>query len=272
MNSILLEDLITEKGFYYQGNNQKTVILVHGLTGLPLEMKYVGKELNKKGFTVICPLLAGHAQGKKELLKTNYNDWYQTIKDVLLAIEEKVDQIYVAGICVGGMLGLKLAYEFKHTIKGAAVYSAAIRYDGWNIPLHGVLSPLIPIIGHLPPVKWLGFSERHPFGIKDDRLRNIIMRGDFLKDSEDKFPFQTLRQMYKLNDDMRDKFKEIITPTLLLHAKNDDLSHYRNSEYILSRLGGKKQLILLDDSYHMIHIDRERAKVVEYTADFFNKS
>jgi carboxylesterase len=80
-----------------------------------------------------------------------------------------------------------------------------------------------------------------------------------------------LKEMYALNSEMEKKYEKIKAPTLLLHAKNDDLSHYRNSEYIYKKITAPKEIHLLEDSYHMIHIDKERDKVAKMTADFFNK-
>jgi carboxylesterase len=266
-----LQEIITEKGFYYKGTNNKAVLLVHGLTGVPLEMKFIGKALHKEGFTVVCPLLEGHAKGTKELLKTNWRDWYATIEKTFLALRERFKKVYVAGICVGGMIGLNLAAEYGEMVEGAAIYSAAIRYDGWNIPVHGFLSFLIPLIGNLPPLRYMGFDERPPYGIKDDRLRKIILRSDILKETHHNFPYPMLKEMYALNSEMEKKYQKIKAPTLLLHAKNDDLSHYRNSEYIYKKITAPKEMHLLEDSYHMIHIDKERDKVAKMTTDFFNK-
>ena len=46
--------------FYLEGRTDKGVLLVHGLTGAPAEMKFVGKQLHKRGFTVYGPTLPGH--------------------------------------------------------------------------------------------------------------------------------------------------------------------------------------------------------------------
>jgi carboxylesterase len=59
------------------------------------------------------------------------------------------------------------------------------------------------------------------------------------------------------------------TPTLLIHAKEDDVSHPRNAERIQRLHGGQCEVVLLDNSYHMLHIDQERHKVADLTADFF---
>jgi len=266
-----LQEIITEKGFYYKGTSNKAVLLVHGLTGVPLEMKFIGKALHKEGFTVVCPLLEGHAKGTKELLKTNWRDWYATIEKTFLALREKFKKVYVAGICVGGMIGLNLAAEYEEMVEGAAIYSAAIRYDGWNIPYTKIFSFLIPYLSNIPPWCYMGFDEKPPYGIKDDRLRKIILRSDILKETHHNFPYPMLKQMYALNDQMEKKYEKIKAPTLLLHAKNDDLSHYRNSEYIYKKITAPKEMHLLEDSYHMIHIDKERDKVAKMTTDFFNK-
>ncbi len=266
-----LENIITKKGFYYKGRNYKVVLLVHGLTGVPLEMKFLGKSLHKNGFSVVCPLLEGHAKGKEELLKTTWEDWYATVDKTFFALRKKFKKVYVAGICVGGMLGLNLAADHGRMVDGAAIYSAAIRYDGWNVPRYSFLSFILPYLGQLPPLRYMSFKERFPYGIKDDRLRKIILKSDVLKDTYEKFPYLMLREMYALNAEMEKKYERIKSPTLLLHARNDDLSHYRNSEFIFKKIKAPKEIHLLEDSYHMIHIDKERDKVAQMTIDFFNK-
>ncbi len=51
------------------------VILVHGLTGAPDEMRYVAKKLAAQGLDVETPLLAGHGQGYPEVIATGWQDW-----------------------------------------------------------------------------------------------------------------------------------------------------------------------------------------------------
>jgi carboxylesterase len=38
---------------------EHAVLLIHGLTGSPFEMKYLARQLNRAGFTVKGPCLAG---------------------------------------------------------------------------------------------------------------------------------------------------------------------------------------------------------------------
>jgi carboxylesterase len=47
------------------------------------------------------------------------------------------------------------------------------------------------------------------------------------------------------------------------------MSHPRNALRLRARLAGEVELRLLDDCYHMIHVDRQRDLVADLTADFF---
>jgi len=260
--------------FFMEGTNGKGVLLIHGLTGIPGEMRPVGKLLNRKGYTVYAPLLAGHGDTEKALLKTSWQDWYESVKKGFFELKGKTDQTFTAGICAGGALGLYLAAEHPKDVSGTAIYSHTFRYDGWNMPKFYVAAPLIPIAAYIPLLRNLKFKEQHPFGIKDDRIRNAIIGKsggkDFMEGVLDYFPLRALDQMYRLGGAINKIAPKVTTPTLLIHAKNDDLSHPRNSRYLARRLGKNCRMELLEDSYHMVHIDRERSKVAEMTADFFN--
>ena len=260
--------------FYHQGTNSeflgKAVLLIHGLTGAPSEMSYIGKQLNKMGFTVYAPLLAGHGVDEKTLLKTNWQDWLKSVEDAYFALRENHKKIFVAGICAGGALGMALATKHPE-IAGVAVYSMAFRYDGWNMGhLHRV-TPLLSLVAGLPIIREIGFGEKPPFGIKDERLRKIVTNSgqEFISGALENFPMGGLYEMYKMNNYLKKSLPKMTVPTLLIHAKEDDVAHYRNAYAVQKLHGGKCEVVLLEDSYHMIHIDKERKKVAELTAIFF---
>jgi carboxylesterase len=58
-------------------------------------------------------------------------------------------------------------------------------------------------------------------------------------------------------------------PVLILHARDDDMADPRNAYRLEAALGGRTKLELLDDCFHMIHVDRQRDLVADLTADFF---
>jgi carboxylesterase len=64
---------------------------------------------------------------------------------------------------------------------------------------------------------------------------------------------------------------KVKTPILILHAKEDDMTSLKNARYIFKNIGSSdKSLVVLDDSYHMIVIDKEKERVAEETIRFIN--
>ncbi len=61
------------KDIFMKGNGD-AVLLIHGLGGNPVEMKYIAEYLNNEGFTVSVPCLAGHGKTYNDLKKSSWKD------------------------------------------------------------------------------------------------------------------------------------------------------------------------------------------------------
>lgn len=164
---------MNDRSFTLEGTNGKGALLIHGLTGAPGEMQFLAKRLNKRGFTVRAPQLAGHCQSLEHLLATRWSDWLDSVRAAYEDLKRKVDETHVAGICVGGALGVALAAE-QPAVKRAAVYSMTFEYDGWNMKGWYRLAPLMRLARIAPVLRTLKFEERFPYGIKDERLREQL--------------------------------------------------------------------------------------------------
>ena len=262
---------MSAREFSLPGTNGKGVLLVHGLTGAPAEMKYLARKLNKAGFAVAAPLLAGHGHDAPTLLGTTWRDWLDSLSGGADRLASEVDTVSVAGICVGGALGLMLAAE-RGGIDAAAVYSMTFTYDGWNMKSwYSLTAQCLQHIAHWPGLRTLSFAEPYPFGLKDEKLREAAARpeSNLIEGALDRLPMGSLYEMYKLGRHVERVGPDIRVPTLILHARDDDMSAPRNAYRLRAALGGPVRLELLEDSYHMIHVDRERDRVAALTAEFF---
>ncbi|MEZ0323098.1 MAG: alpha/beta fold hydrolase [Hydrogenothermaceae bacterium] len=47
--------------------DKKAVILLHGLTGSPVELKWVAKDFKRAGYDVFTPILPGHCSSIEKL-------------------------------------------------------------------------------------------------------------------------------------------------------------------------------------------------------------
>ena len=246
-------------------------LLVHGLAGTPAEMKILGKRLNRYGFTVLCPQLAGHCASEEELVTTCWSDWSRSVEDAFDALSRHMDAVFVGGLSAGAVLSLRHAQRYPGRARGLALYSTTLRYDGWTIPKLSFLLPLIlktPYFG-----KRYRFEEAFPYGIMDDKLRGRILAqmqsGDAAAAGFTATPGASLKQLWGLVAAVKRDLPGIKTPTLIVHAGNDDIASARsNALYVRDHIGGPTELLLLDRSYHMVTIDQERNVVGDATARF----
>jgi len=247
------------------------ILLVHGLTGTPTEMLSVAKRLNKYGFTVFCPVLAGHCGTEADLLATGWRDWAASAEQALFRLREHADVVFVGGLSAGAVLSLLLADRQPDLVRGMALYSTTLTWDGWSIPKFRFLSPLLrlPFIGDR-----YHFVESFPYGIKNEHLRRRIVAklksGDTSAAGHTSTPGAILRELWRMVDAVKKRLASIRTPALIVHADNDDIAGLRkNALYMQSRLAGPTELLRLYDSYHMVTVDQERHLVADATARFF---
>ncbi|HEY3951052.1 alpha/beta hydrolase [Phenylobacterium sp.] len=260
---------VKDRSFRILGDTGKGVMLIHGLTGAPQEMKPVGRVLHKKGFSLYGPMLAGHGGTEADLLKTDWRDWVDSAAAAYEAFAREVDEVYVAGICAGGAIGLELCARYPQ-IKGAAVYSMLFEYDGWNMPKITLGAPLIQAVANLPGLRSLSFAMPHPFGFKDPKMQALAGSIDSLiPGALDRMPLGCMYQLYRLARRVETVAPTIKAPVLVAHAREDDMANLKNAHRLAAALGGRTEVVVMEDSYHMIHVDREHAKLAAITADFF---
>jgi carboxylesterase len=262
---------MNDRSFILEGTNGKGALLIHGLTGAPGEMLFLAKRLHRRGFTVHVPQLAGHCQDLRQLLSTTWGDWLDSVRSGFESLSRTVDEVNVAGICAGGALGLALAAE-QSAVRRAAVYSMTFEYDGWNMKKWYRLAPMLRLARIAPLMRHLKFKERHPYGIKDERLREQLEKApDSVVDGALPYmPLGALSEMYSLCRHVERKGRSVVQPTLIAHAREDDMSNLRNAQRLASALAGPVTMLVLEDSFHMIHVDRERKRVADETARFFH--
>ena len=265
---------MAELGFSLEGNSGKGVLLVHGLSGAPAEMRYLARQLHRRGFTVHVPLLAGHAQDERALLRTGWRDWLATVAAAYESLRTKVDEVYTAGICVGGALGIALAAE-RPELRAVAVYSMTFRYDGWNMKrFYSTIAPWLEPFADLPLVRRISFREPSPFGLKDEKLRKAVASSAhrLIEGALDRLPLGSMCQMYRLAEHCEQVGARVSQPVLLMHAREDDMADPRNAVRLRAALAGPVDLRLVEDSYHMLHVDKQRDYVANSTAVFFGAS
>ncbi len=260
--------------FLWRGG-RSGVLLIHGLTGTPTEMRFVAKGLHEAGFTVSAVQLAGHCGNADDLLATGWRDWYRSVDAAATKLREEVDHLFVAGLSMGALLALKLAIERPSEVDGIGLYGTTFRYDGWAIPAIARLSFMLPLVCALGFGRNRAFMESFPYGIKNERIRSFIvgnmLAGDSGAGGLPGNPWPSLAEFMRLSSHVKRRLDRVRAPCLVIHSTDDDIASLDNVSIVEQSVSAPVEKILLSDSYHMISVDQQRDVVIERSAGFFKR-
>jgi carboxylesterase len=249
------------------------VLLLHGLTGMPSEMRPLRRPLERLGCTVDAPLLPGHGATHLELLSTRWSDWLAGARRAADDLAGRCDTLVVAGLSMGALLATLLAADDPR-IDGIALLSPTLRYDGSSIPWTRWLLPL----GHVLPFASRTFywSESPPYGLKDERLQSLIARaiGAAKRGESTKYGlFRTyvgsILELNRLVREVRRRAEAVRCPTLVLQSLEDTITSVRNATEIFDRIGSaEKSIHWLTGCDHVITLDLKKHEVARAVSEF----
>jgi carboxylesterase len=248
------------------------VLLVHGLGGTPIEMRYVALALSRAGMTVRVPQLAGHCATESELKYSHWQDWYGTIDRELDELRKTCDTVIVGGLSAGALLSLHLAANRPDDVQGVACFAPTVWLNGWGVPWY---ARLFRLVRHKWAANLIPFTECEPFGIKDKRMREMVIEALHSGDSSQAGVYSTpggpMLEFRWLVNEVIKQVPSIKQPTLILHPREDDRADLDNAFYLQRHLGGPVEMTVLDDCYHIITIDRQRDVVADRTVTFVER-
>ena len=245
------------------------VMLIHGLCGTPTEMRFVANGLARAGYTVSCPQLAGHCGTESDIKASTWQDWYASCEKALSEMRKTCDTIIVGGLSTGAVLGLLLAARHPNDVQGTVLFAPTFWLNGWLIPWY---ARLFRAIGNKRLANLIDFPDLHPHGIKDTRIRDFIRNALFSGDSSEaglpSTPGGAVLEHRRLVNVVKRELGNVHQPSLIVHPREDDYADLDNAWYLQRNLKGLVDMVVLDDSYHIVTVDRQRHVVVDRATTF----
>lgn len=268
-----------------QAGKTTGVILIHGLTGTPVEMKPLEKYLKKLGLDVESVLLAGHGAGHEEVTASTWTEWISSARQGMQAMLEKHDRVIICGLSMGAVIGSILAGEEKR-VSGLVMLSPTLRYDG-SVLLNSMFDwiyhsdvvtrsmaffcRLMPVVG-----KKFYWEELPPYGIRDERIQRQITKSIEAAKISGSNDFGSFRTYYKSLADMVDlvdyaslRFSRVTCPTLLMYSMDDTLASLNNASRCYLEIGAvNKALVTMTGCDHVMTLDLQRHLVHKMVGRF----
>jgi carboxylesterase len=263
-------DQIPDRSLFIPGG-RVGILLIHGLGGTPVELRYVAQNLARAGHTVYCCQLAGHCGTPEELRRSTWREWYRSVQEAHAKLLERCDIVFAGGLSMGGILAIMLAHERPSQVHGLLLYAPTLRLDGWSMPSYSVL---LRYVRPLPIKLEFDLPEHEPYGLKDERVRRLVVANMQSGDSSQAGVFSTPLRCFANFNVLVSKVKphlgEVHQPSLIVHPRDDDIASLKNAQYLQTHLGGLVDSVILDDSYHMVTLDQQRNVVAERSQRFID--
>src|SRR5208282_3202173 len=238
-----------------------SALLIHGLTGTPYEMRYLGERLAARGVRVRGVKLAGHAGTPEELGETGYDNWYESVVNGLEELRQYGEPNVVVGLSMGAVLAARLAADQGESIAGLAMLAPAFFLPAsMTIMLRGLRG----ILGSI--MERLYLSNPGGSDIHDAAARSIHPTCRLM-------PLSAPMKLLDLTAVVKPMLARITQPALVMHARRDHTCPMRkNIDYVMRGLGSReKRAVELDESYHVITVDSDKERVASEVAEFVER-
>ncbi len=245
------------------------VFLIHGLGGTQYDLGSMHKRLKNAGFVTHSLTLPGHGTTPEDLAGVSAENWIDAVIAKYREVVEQHPRLHLMGMCMGALLAAVLAQRERHSKGHLILLAPPVYIDGWATPWYRVLRPLlyrVPGVG-----RTMKIEEEDPFGIKNEQLRAIV-KAKFERGENFHYrwvPLECIRQVDRLRGIVMKSAKDIRCPTLVIHAREDELTSLRSANFLVEQIGGARaRMVVLEDSYHMICVDNDREIVARNVLEF----
>ena len=241
--------------FFLQGSNQAGVVLVHGYTGAPAEMRMLGGYLRERGgYTVLGVCLAGHCETVEALEQTAWPDWYRAVEDGVKELRNQCARVYIAGQSMGGLLAIKAASELP--VEKLALLATPVFLQDRRVPFIKILQYFIPRL----------HTGQHSYNVPEEYMQGYTEMPTK--------PVSSLLELIKLCKTVY--LPRITIPTLIAQGDADNTVKPESAAYIYEHLknvpDAQKELFRLPGARHVLTLDDARKTVYEKCLEFFEKN
>jgi len=237
------------------GQGEPLVLLVHGWTSSPLEMRPLAEPLAKKAECIV-PLLKGHGTRVEDLMWVKWTEHLDQLIDIYDKNAGAKRPVILCGVSYGALLTLHLCLHrpVKALVWLAPFFSSTEKILG---------IPSINWARFLPPFP-LNLNKKGPGPLYDP----VASLAHFAYAS---MPLPGLRSLSHCAQLARKSVGQITLPTLLIHSRKDLTADYMQSKKLFEKLGSAhKKFLLLEKSNHIITLDQEQALVVKTCTQFLD--
>lgn len=232
-----------------------TVLLLHGFTGSPWEVRPLGDALAARGYHVVAPLLPGHGREPEAMLWVTAREWLQAAEAAL--DELSASRVFVAGLSMGALLGVLLAARRVDKVGGLVLMAPVVGLQGADARLLRFLRRFT-----LAGIKerWLSKTSTDIEDPLERESSPILPR----------YPLARVLDLMTLQDLVRSSVGAVRCPALLVAAEHDHVIDPAAVTWLHDKLPGSR-LVWLQRGFHILPRDVDRARLFVEAGEFLDE-
>ena len=231
--------------FRIEGHRPEGILLLHGLTGTPAELRVLGESLAADGYTVHAPLLPGRGTRPEDMHSLCWEDWMAAALSAYDDLAQRHESVVVGGVSAGGVMTLDLALRRRPAALLLYATALAIRDR----------------IAYVTPYIWR-FIRSWPAPGSD------CVEPETRTPCYDPAPLRAVSELIAGVRRVRHRLEEISAPALVAHSLTDRFVPVACSYELSRRLRGPVRTLFLDGTGHGITADAKRHEVANESRAF----
>lgn len=100
-----------KRGPFEHAGGDTGILLLHGFSGSPFEVRELGARLHRRGYSVYAPELPGHSGDVRILARVQRDDYLEAADALFDLVQGRNERVYIVGFSMGGTLGLHIAQK-----------------------------------------------------------------------------------------------------------------------------------------------------------------
>ena len=223
---------------WYENKQSSTVILMtHGYLASPMELHPLALKL-KQNYSIYVLRLPSHGTHHLHLKNTQYKEWINAQKRLLIALKQNYKTVIALGFSTGATISLYNYFHTSHYIDGLILISPAIY-------LVDKKSNIVPAI-----TLWNKISKQLRLKLQYNTIKN----NPTYPETNYKYNhIQGVNQLRKLIKVTKKSFSTIHIPTLVIQDLNDPVIQVRSAKTIFKLIDNHhKQLVIFNSNEHII--------------------
>jgi carboxylesterase len=242
--------------FEFPGDT-RGVLLLHGLTGTPYDLRFVGERLAERGFTVAGPTMAGHGGTADELAATGWRDWVRVAGEHLAALRARCARVAIVGQSMGGLCALHLVANGAQ-ISAIATLGSPLWLGGLAARARRWIAPGGWLHGRVATLPKIGGSD-----LGDAHERRTAP-------SLPVMPARSILEVTELMEVVDAELDRVRAPLLVLHGARDRTAPVGSAARLALRARAERARVL-PESRHVISLDVEKEIVADELTAFLEK-